>query len=332
MADRAEEIFGLLEGAGLPADLRIRRSDTRVAAGAIAHGIDSRGRWHLLVPLGEDERGVEDASSRGVTLTTRRLVEGPGAMPTRYQDVVCELDHLHDLFAELTDEMIGRLAGSPTQPGFVCLTVLDRWRDLLSPSDSPLLGMDALAGLLAELHLMEQVAERDPDAAVRLWTGPDAARADFTGIGASVEVKSTSARERLQVEIHGVGQLEERPGTHLYLYIEQLERGDGDGDSVPDAVDRLLGVGADRHALLTRLASLGYRTADSAAYKRVRYGLRQRRIYLVNRPGFPRITHGSFADPKVLDHILRMRYTLDLTAVPGQSDTSQAIDDLLGKR
>ncbi|WP_157746128.1 PD-(D/E)XK motif protein [Micromonospora purpureochromogenes] len=330
MADRAETIFGLLEQTGVPTDLRVRHSDTRVAAGPVVHGIDSRGRRHLLVPLTEDERAVEDTSSRGVILTTRPLVEASGTS-IRYLDVVCELAYLHDLFAVLADEMTERLTADSAQPGFVCLAVLERWRELLSPGTSALLGTEALTGLLAELHFMEELAERDPHAAVRLWTGPDAARADFAGAGASVEVKATSLRERLQVEVHGIGQLEERPGTSLYLRVEQVERDDADGDSVPDAIDRLLNAGADRHALLTKLASLGYRIADSSAYRQVRFGLRQRRTYLVNHPEFPRIVPRSLTHPEVLDHVLRMRYSLDLTAVPGLINTGPVIDHLLGK-
>ncbi|GIH20693.1 PD-(D/E)XK motif protein [Rugosimonospora africana] len=330
VADRAETVFGLLEHAGAPTGLRVRQGDTRVAAGPVAHGIDVHGRRHLLVPLAEGERPVEDTGSRGVRITTRRLVDEPTSPADRYVDVSCEMIELRDLFAVLVDEMTDRLAADPDRPGLTCLAVLDRWRDLLGPSSGPLLGAEKLAGLLAELHFMEQIAAVDAAAAVGLWTGPDAGRADFTAPRAGVEVKATTLRDSVQVDIHGIGQLQERPGTRLYLYVEKMERGAPGGDTVPDAVDRLLGTGIDRHGLLRSLTAVGYRTVDAAAYRAVAFGPGSRRTYLVSEAGFPRIIPGSLTEPGVLDHVRRLRYTLDLTAVPGALDDSgPAIVDLL---
>ena len=92
---------------------------------------------------------------------------------THYIDVACEEADLRDLFAIFCDDLLDRLEEDPAAPAAVCVSVLDRWRDLFNPEAGRLLGEQALVGLLAELHVLERVADRAQGSALRLvdWTG-----------------------------------------------------------------------------------------------------------------------------------------------------------------
>src|SRR5262249_48865292 len=158
-------------------------------------------------------------------------------------------------------------------PAAVCSSVLERWRELFNPRRGALLGSDVLVGLLAELHVLEQIAARSPSRAVGTWTRPDKARADFPGSSAAIEVQAATGRRRVTVVIHGLYQLDEAPLEAVYLYVEQFETVPTGGDSVPEAVSRLLSVGVDRSGLMKGLAAVGYLDRDADAYRRIRFSV-----------------------------------------------------------
>ena len=208
----------------------------------------------------------------------------------------------------------------------MCSSVLERWRELFNPTRGALLGSEALVGLVAELHVLEQIAARSPSRAVRTWTGPDRARADFTGARAAVEVKATTGRDRLTVVIHGLHQLDQAPLEDLYLHVEQLEAIPTGGDSVPDVVSRLLSAGLDRVGLMRGLAAVGYLDSDTQAYHHLRFSVLSTRTFRVTARGFPRLVPAALADPGLAERVFRVTYTIDVTdsaALPGRLDSIQ---------
>jgi hypothetical protein len=333
VTERSEHLFSLLENTARPRDVRVRYTDVRVPGGRVGHAVGRDGRRHLLVPLAAEDTRTEDRTSRGVTITIRRLADRSES--TVFLDVACELPELRDLFAEVCDEMLQRLdAATDAQPGLVCREVLQRWRELLAPAGDTLLSRERLAGLLAELHFLELAAMGDPEMAARTWTGPDNARTDFTGAHAGVEVKATTSRENLRVEIHGLGQLDSRPYEELYLYVEQLEPVPLGGDCLPDVIQRLGDAHVDTAILLQGLRQAGYRHTDAEPYRRVRFRRLQQRTFRTTAAGFPRLTPADLRESTLPDRISRVRYTIDLTdvtSVPGfMDDPSPALAHLLG--
>ncbi|MEU9507133.1 PD-(D/E)XK motif protein [Micromonospora sp. NPDC048170] len=333
MTERSEHLFALLEDNAPLQDIRIRYTNVHVPGGRVGHAVGRDGRRHLLVPLASGDNRTEDRTSRGVTITVRRLADN--GRSSVFLDVACELAEMRDLFAEVCDEMLQRLEAAPgIQPGPVCRGVLQRWRELLAPAAGELLGRDRLAGLLAELHFLELAAAIDPDLALATWTGPDNARIDFIGNSAGVEVKATTAREQLRVEIHGLRQLDPGPLDELYLYVEQLESVPFGGDCVPDAVERLGLANVDTVRLLQALARSGYRHTAAESYRLVRFRRLQQRTFRTTSPGFPRLVPADLREPTLPDRISRVRYTIDLTGatlVPGFVDgVDQAVMHLIG--
>jgi hypothetical protein len=327
----SESAFGLIEKGPLQQELRIRDSDISVSGGVVRHAVDRLGRRHLLVPLADGQEAAEDRNSYGVSLSGRELVDRNRCQ--RFLDVACEMVELRDLFAVFCDDLLERLSAETAPPAAVCSDVLERWRELFNPRWGALLGSEAIVGLLAELHVLEQVAALSPSRAVQIWTGPDMARADFTGARAAIEVKAATGRDRVTVVIHGLHQLDQAQLEDVYLYVEQLEAVPVGGDSVPEAISRLLSAGVDRAGLMRGLATIGYQDRNAEAYRRVRFNILSSRTFRVTAPGFPRLVPAALADPGLADRIFRVTYTIDLTdtsVVPGHIAAIQpALDHLL---
>jgi hypothetical protein len=331
MTGPSENAFELIENGPPEQELRIRDSDVTVAGGSVRHALDRLGRRHLLVPLAIGQEATEDHNSCGISLSGRELVDRNRR--GRYVDVACELAELRDLFAVFSDDLLERLEVEVAPPAAVCSAVLARWRELFNPRRGPLLGREALVGLLAELHFLEHIAERSPARAIDLWTGPDKARADFTGARAAIEVKATTSRDGVEVVIHGLRQLDEEHLEDAYLYVEQFEAVPTGGDSVPEAISRLLSAGVNRAALMTSLAALGYADSDADAYRRMRFDRLSTRTFRVTAPGFPRLIPAALSVPSLAERIYHVNYTIDVTdigTVPGHLVTlDPALEHLL---
>ena len=130
------------------------------------------------------------------------------------------------------------------------------------PVSRKLLTEQQLKGLLAELRVLEAVALLAPENAIKIWTGADQARHDFTGLAAACEVKASTLADEIKIHVNGLNQLTEPPGSALFLLVERFERVPAGGDSLPEAVHRLEGAGIDRHAILTAIAKVGAQPAD----------------------------------------------------------------------
>jgi hypothetical protein len=311
-ADDSRKAFALLADGQRAGGLHVRESDVNVEGGPVLHALEGTRRL-LLVPLAAEDRPVMDEGSKGVILRPREL-DDAGAL-RRFQTVVCELSELNSAFETFCDEILEALADAPDNPPATCLMILERWRDLLEPRSSRLLGANALSGLLAELHLLERIASLGgAQGVLALWMGPEGARFDFMGEGSAVEVKATTSRDRFSVGIHGLLQLDPPSGTELYLYAEQLERVPADDDSVPDALDRLVASGIPRQALLAHVAQIGVLPADLDSYRIVRFRLLAHRTFRV-QPGFPRLVAAELTDPTMADRVTNVSYTIDLSDV-----------------
>jgi hypothetical protein len=317
--DASRTAFTLLADAR-SVGLQSRETEVIVAAGAVLHGLEGSQRL-LLIPLADGEVATLDDESRGVVLRSRDLVDAGATR--RFQTITCELPELNSAFETFCDEVLQALDDQPEAPAQRCLDVLGRWRDLLGPRSSNMLGRNALSGLLAELHMLERIAAAsDPHTCLALWTGPGGSRFDFMGHASAVEVKATTSRDTFTVGIHGLLQLDPPSGTKLHLYAEQMELVPVDGDSVPDALDRLAATGVPRQALLSTVALLGILPVDLESYRAVRFRTLAVRAFLVER-GFPRLVASELADASMADRVIKVSYTIDLSdvaAVPGHID------------
>src|SRR5207248_2202278 len=101
-------------------------------------------------------------------------------------------------------------------------------------------------------------------------------------------------------------------GADLFLYAEQVERVPIDGDSVPEAVERLVGAGVSRHSLLGLLAGIGCVAEDMDTYRTIRFALLDFRAHEIV-DGFPRLVRSELVRPDMADRITNVQYAIDLS-------------------
>ncbi len=327
--ERAEEIFALLtQQRAVSPDLTIRESDVAVAGGQVSHALDVSGRPAILIPLVEGQSVPDDAGTRGVTIQGRELVDR--GKPGQFLVVRSEEPTLDPQFSLFADDLLAALEERPDSPAAVCMTILERWQQLMAGPPSPLLSRNALAGLLAELHVLEALAARDPTVAVDMWCGPEGGRHDFASLHGAVEVKATTAREGFKVQIHGILQLDQPEHGSLTVFAEQLEEVHQGGDSVTDAIERLQQLEISRQGFRDRLEAIGFRSLDGGIYQKFRFSVLRRAVAAVD-DNFPRIVRSSFTDSGLPDRATDISYSIDVSdwALPADANYIDPLANVL---
>lgn len=185
------------------------------------------------------------------------------------------------------------------------------------------LTFEAEIGLYGELLLLNHIMKHSaPLDAVQSWRGPDGEEHDFDLAGNDVEVKCTTAEERIHW-INGGHQLQPTNGRPLWLLSLQLTGAGRDGKSLSDLVSDTRSALASNPAMglfARKLSSVGWRDESSRLHT-ARFRLRSEpAIYSVDS-NFPAITSQRLADAGFdIAPIMRIRYALNLGAL------SQAFD------
>ncbi len=289
LVDRIRLGWVVLAEAGEPAAGALRTHPVAEAGErSLLLGLDGAGVPCLLIPAGED--GPEEDVGV-VAIRNRELDTSAGRR--RFVVVSCTEPTLRDVFDHLLVGVIAAVEGGQDQhPGIVAGGVLARWKALLRSSGAAL-GRSDLAALLAELLVLEQVIDRDPDRSLAVWTGPDGARHDLRRGAAAVEVKSTLSHTARQITVHGVDQLEPPDGGALTLAWHRFDVVADGPLSVFTLADRLIAAGVSAVELYDRLDSAGSPLSLRGQHESVRFALREQRFFAVEE-GFPRIVTASF--------------------------------------
>ncbi|TWG93053.1 putative PD-(D/E)XK family protein DUF4420 [Nocardioides sp. J9] len=275
---------------------------------------DPHGRPVLLVPATGRAAGLK-VLTRGLSARVGALASG--ATYADWLMVTCEDRSLRSTFFSLCDDVIRALSNlaEESDPVAEALAVVSKWKALLEGVHGGVLSETQCSGLLAELHAMEQLAERyGPDAALAAWAGPDRSRVDFRFDKAGVEVKATLQRDQFRVTVHGLWQLDELEVGSLRLFAQQMELVPTGGDSIPDAVARLVALGIDEAALQSELAKVGCLPVDQDVYRTIRFKVLDECGVVVGS-ATPRIVRSSFSDPDVQAAISGVTYQVDLTSL-----------------
>lgn len=280
-----------------------------IDAGDVLAGVDAESNRHLLIPLLPGEAFAQDLSGDAVQL--RRVDRNR----TAYVSTVCISRELDDVFAQFAKEICADLADAPSAVGHVVAAVA-RWKRLFADASrrGPLTEAQ-LIGLLAELHLLEEILKEDPVRSLAVWTGPDNSQHDFRSRLAAAEVKATMAREGRRIRISSVEQLHAPQDCSLTLAHTRFERHDS-GDSLPASVDRILALNVEQGGFEKKLLEAGYRRKHDPLYALDRYRIVDRRFYDVLDPTFPKITPASFIGGILPAGVESLTYTVDVTNEP----------------
>ena len=210
---------------------------------------------------------------------------------------------LASVFNVLVDDIAGYTAGEPDDTRVVTTFVrrFSSWVELLSAVSAGGLGPGPRRGLVGELLLLSRLlsAGTDSAAAVSGWTGPLRANQDFQLLDASIEVKTTTARQPHSIPIASERQLDPIGQRRLFLvHLVLDERRGGDGSSLNHIVGEVRGeLNNDkaRARFDELLINVGYLPAQRPLYDEPRYSTRDVHYYAL---------HGDY--PRVVESDLRL--------------------------
>jgi hypothetical protein len=273
------------------------------------------GKRHLLTPMASADRVEVDLDAAAVHLVP--VVLERGHKRVHFADLRLVRSDLEDVFTGLCAEVVAAVAASPEAAFLAVSQVLDTWRELFRSGSR--LSLEAMAGLFAELSVLEQLLIRDGNS-LGSWKGPFRAPQDFTSGSWAIEVKATTSAEGSSVRIHGMDQLVVKPDGGLMLWWMRLDVVNPDGRTIPEQVEVLKKYAARPQELLRLLARAGYYSADAETYGGVRFTISEQQHHRV-LDDFPRIVPESFPEP--LHGISDVRYTLDLSECPALLDRGE---------
>lgn len=182
------------------------------------------------------------------------------------------------------------------------------WKELLGNKNVDLRVYDALG----ELWTLKYLAEHGEYAE---WNGPDGATYDIDCESYYTEVKSTTARNKRQVTLSNLFQLDPPEGKRLFLVLCQFETS-LTGISINGLVDQLETLGYSRSAINDKLEKLGLEKGMSAR-KRC-YVLHAATKYTVD-DSFPAIREKSFVGGVLPNGVMSITYTVTLDGIPGEN-------------
>lgn len=183
-----------------------------------------------------------------------------------------------------------------------------QWKELLGNRNVDLRVYDTLG----ELWTLKYLAENGQHAE---WNGPTGATYDIDCDGYYTEVKSTIARNKRQITISNLYQLDPPDGNKLYLVLCQFEAALS-GISINSLVDDLEQLGYSRATLNEKLEKQGLEVGKTAR-KRC-YVLHAATKYIIDEY-FPAIRENSFVGGVLPKGIMSIMYTVDLDGIAGEN-------------
>lgn len=274
--------------------------------------IDHTGFRHLLIPSAAGAKHVEDRRSQGVQLQQARWGSDEGVQ--LFTDLVCLKPHLNGLFSMVIYDILNDSTLQTDTPDQVCLRVLNRWRELLADTPRAMPERTQLVGLLGELTILHDLAQRNA-AAIKSWIGPMQGRYDFLAGRHALEVKTLTHRQRTSLTINGLSQLEAPPDGILHLVVIHIEETPGSGNSLASLVENVVLAGINRYDLYRRLLQVGITSDMLEQLHEPQWSITARHLYHVN-DAFPRLTRASFVTGDLPRGVVSLNYTIDLTTPP----------------
>ena len=182
------------------------------------------------------------------------------------------------------------------------------WKELIGNKNVDLRVYDALA----ELWTLKYLSQKGEHAE---WNGPNGATYDIDCDNYYTEVKSTAARNKKQITLSNLFQLDPPDGKKLYLVLCQFEASIS-GISINSIVDDLVVLGYSKATLEEKLSKLGLERGKSAR-KRC-YILHAATEYVVD-DHFPAIRNSSFVNGSLPEGVMNITYEITLDGITGKN-------------
>ena len=301
-----------------------RTTGVETGFGPARYALGPAGELRLLIPCspGSQRRNLGATPKLDVSVVRYQL----GGKQAPFIDLMCTDGSLDAVFAELVGEVLSRLAAGSSPEDATAGTISD-FRELLISDARGEASRSAIIGLLGELHVLEMISLKSPDA-VRAWTGPFELRHDFRRGVLAIEVKTSARSDATSVTINGSDQLLAPAGGKLSLVHVRMEQTDGGEMRVEAMFENLVSMGVDRKQLLKGLAEAGCIDPSDAAWNRLAFSMQGCDAFGVAE-GFPRIVSDMFVNGAFPDGISKLGYQVDLGHAAGCRMTEAELDRYL---
>lgn len=240
--------------------------------------------------------------------TKKIVLDGPGE-----RDVILLTtlkDDIKEQFAALCAELL-----NPGDNGDLRKEISEnpliwwmQWKELLGNKNVDLRAYD----VLGELWTLKYLAEQGEHAE---WNGPNGATYDIDCDGFYAEVKSTVARNKRQITLNNMFQLDPPNGFKLYLVLCQFEPAQA-GFSINSLVNDLEQLGYSSAGLNEKLEKLGLENGKTA--RKRKYMLHAATKYVVD-DSFPAIRESSFVGGVKPAGVESITYTVTLDGITGEN-------------
>lgn len=266
----------------------------------------NRTEYGVAIPIESDEEISEYFS--GAHLYTNRMILNDSD-ERNILFLTCDKEDIIEPFSSLCAELI-----SPGKDGEFRnelkrnpLAWWSQWKELLGNKNVDYRAYD----VLGELWTLKYLAERGIQAE---WNGPNGSTYDIDCNEYFVEVKSTTARNKRQITLSNLFQLEPPNGEKLYLVLCQFETAQT-GISIDSLVHDLELLGYSSEGLNDKLCKLGLEKGKTA--RKRNYVVHAVTKYEVNE-SFPAIRPSSFAAGELPEGVMSITYTVTLDGITGE--------------
>jgi hypothetical protein len=268
--------------------------------------LKNRSEYGVAVPIETDE-DISEYFSGAHLYTDKRVLNGE--TEKNFLFLTSDKEDIIEPFSALCAEMI-----TPGQNGELRrelesnpLAWWARWRELLGNKNVDFRAYD----VLGELWVLKYLAEHGEQAE---WNGPNGATYDIDCGGYYAEVKSTTARNKKQITLSNLFQLDPPDGAKLYLMLCQFESAQ-EGISINSLVQDLEELGYSSSGLNEKLSKLGLEKGKTA--RKRNYAIIAVTKYLIDE-NFPAIRRSSFIGGDLPEGVMNITYTVTLDGIIGE--------------
>lgn len=267
--------------------------------------IRTSSEYGVAIPVAQNEEISEYFS--GAHYYTRKIILD-GTEEREALLLTAERDDIKEQFAALCAELLnpgenGELRKEISNNPIVWWS---QWKEILGNKSVDLRAYD----VLGELWMLKYLAEQGENAE---WNGPDGATYDIDCDGYFIEVKSTIARNRREITLSNLFQLDPPEGMKLYLVLCQFETAQV-GICIDGLVRDLEGLGYSSQMLNDKLERLGLEKGKTA--RKRNYILHAAIKYEIN-DSFPAIRESSFVGGIIPEGVKSITYTVSLDGITG---------------
>lgn len=268
--------------------------------------IKNRSEYGVAVPIESDEE-ISEYFSGAHLYTDRKILNETEEKNILF--LTCDKEEIIEPFSALCAELI-----TPGANGELRLELENnplawwsQWKELLGNKNVDFRAYDVLGELWVLKYLAEQGAQAE-------WNGPNGATYDIDCNGYFAEVKSTTARNKKQITLSNLFQLDPPNGEKLYLILCQFEAAQS-GISINSLVHDLEQLGYSSSGLNERLNKLGLEKGKTA----------RKRNYIVHAvtkyevdDKFPAIRPSSFITGALPEGVMSITYNVNLDGLTGE--------------